>query len=791
MPVEQGQFRARTRPASLADLALAAAFVAACWLIHAYPWISGTVTIPWDAKTHFMPQLQFLAASLAEGQSPLWNPYVFSGWPQIADPRSLLFSPPHLALAALSPAPSFAAADAVTLGVLLFGAVGLMLFFRDRGWHMAGATVAALVFIVGGSASAQIEQTGHILSLSVWPWALLLLARALDRSSRRWGLVAGLFGGWLAIGRDQVALLAIAHLTAFTLWHVAAAPARAEAARAVVRPLLTGALGWTLVAGVPIMLTLPLLATSYHLAHDLTVATRHSLDPGFGLVALIPNLYGSLGPAADYWGPASDGWSATAETGRAAGHLYFGAIPALLIIAHGLVGGRMWARDIRFHTVALVVFLLYALGGHTPVYRLLYEMMPGVDLFRRPIDATFHVGFAVAIVAGYLTHRLVTDGPPQLKAPQRLLLAALAVAAIGGAIWVAGAHDKLDAAWRPLSIAIGVAAVSAVAIVVAGRLGAAAGLASMLVLALPLAADLIRHNGAGELNALPPSVYEVLRPDSRDPIIAELQSRMVAGRTQTRRDRVEMIGLGFAWPNAGMPHRLEHVLGYNTHRLRNYQQATGADENAAIWQMRKFAPAMPGYQSPLANILGLRHIASPVPLETIDKSFDPKRWPEPLRLPNGFIYENPDTLPRVQLVGSAIEADMASLWREGRWPRIDFRLGVIINTIPDGVPEFEPLKTVDNPGVARILDYRNDRVSIETVSSRPAMLVLNDVWHPWWQANVNGKLVPIQLANGLVRAIAVPAGTSRIEFAFRPIEGAWAQLTGRIGDRQKFGLVND
>jgi hypothetical protein len=58
------------------------------WLALSWPWLSGAVTIPWDAKAHFHPQLQFLAASWHKGLSPFWTPYVFSGSPQVADPQS-------------------------------------------------------------------------------------------------------------------------------------------------------------------------------------------------------------------------------------------------------------------------------------------------------------------------------------------------------------------------------------------------------------------------------------------------------------------------------------------------------------------------------------------------------------------------------------------------------------------------------------------------------------------------------------------------------------------------------
>ena len=76
------------------------AFLALAW-----PWLSGAVEIPYDAASQFYPQLAFLARSLATGQSPFWTPNIFAGWPQIADPQSLIFSPLHFIAALLVPQP--------------------------------------------------------------------------------------------------------------------------------------------------------------------------------------------------------------------------------------------------------------------------------------------------------------------------------------------------------------------------------------------------------------------------------------------------------------------------------------------------------------------------------------------------------------------------------------------------------------------------------------------------------------------------------------------------------------
>jgi len=177
-------------------LALPVAIYLALFLALVWPWVLGYVTIPWDAKAHFLPQVQFLAQSLARGEAPWWNPYVFAGQPQVADPQSLIFSPPYLLLAFFEKAPSFAAFDAVAFCMLAAGGLAIIAMFRDHGWRPEGAVVAALAFALGASAAWRIQHIGQILSLAWFAIALWLLLRAVDRRSILWGSPASPPGSW-------------------------------------------------------------------------------------------------------------------------------------------------------------------------------------------------------------------------------------------------------------------------------------------------------------------------------------------------------------------------------------------------------------------------------------------------------------------------------------------------------------------------------------------------------------------------------------------------------------------
>ncbi len=75
----------------------------------------------------------------------------------------------------LVPEPSMQLFDIVVFAHFLPGALAFVFLFRRRGWHPAGAVVAAIIFILGGSATARLQHTGIILSYGYFPLALLLL----------------------------------------------------------------------------------------------------------------------------------------------------------------------------------------------------------------------------------------------------------------------------------------------------------------------------------------------------------------------------------------------------------------------------------------------------------------------------------------------------------------------------------------------------------------------------------------------------------------------------------------
>jgi hypothetical protein len=283
------------------------------------------------------------------------------------------------------------------------------------------------------------------------------------------------------------------------------------------------------------------------------------------------------------------------------------------------------------------------------------------------------------------------------------------------------------------------------------------------------------NNGPNGATALPTATYDVLDPRTQNATIALLDDVVV--RSETRRDRVELAGLGFHWPNASLTHRLENTLGYNPLRLGLYSAATGAIDHVGLPEQREFSPLFPSYRSTLADLLGLRYIATGVPVEEMDGRLKPGDLKLIARTADGYVYENPRAMDRVLFATVARPADFSKMLSDGKWPGVDLRTTVLIEQAPYFKEAAHPPR---RPGRARIVSYHNAEVVLEADSPDGGWVVLNDLWHPWWFASVGGRPAELLRANVLFRAVALPPGRHTVRFEFRPLAGAWRQLTGRV-----------
>jgi len=78
---------------------------------------------------------------------------------------------------------------------------------------------------------------------------------------------------------------------------------------------------------------------------------------------------------------------------------------------------------------------------------------------------------------------------------------------------------------------------------------------------------------------------------------------------------------------------------------------------------------------------------------------------------------------------------------------------------------------------------RDDPEEVVVAVGTPAQgwLVLTDTYDDWWRAEVDGRAAPVLRANGLFRAVKVPAGSHEVRFVYSPKPFLWGGILGVLG----------
>ena len=751
----------------------------ACAAIAFARWQMIDAVVPWDSKNHFYPMFRFLGDALRHGTLPLWNPYQFGGYPAVADPQSLLFTPSMMLFALLAPHASMPAFDAMIFAHLAAGGVGMLALGRRWRWHPAAALLAALVFMFGGSAAARLQHTGMIISYAFFPLALWSLQVALDRRSCRLALLAGAVAALMALGRDQVAYLLCLALAG----SVVRQAFRAENPLAYLRsraPTILVAGGVTvLLMAVPILLTLQFLRDSNRPGVAYGMALEGSLNPVNLLTLIAPNAFGSLDPIYDYWGPGAASVAGNDWTDRSIDYLFAGSLPLVLLAWHGLAGMRLLEKGARFFVLLTVCAAFYAFGRHTPAFAFVFDWLPGVSLYRRPADATFLVNVGIAFLGGYMLHRYIEEGTPRRRAnaattllPSLLLLVAAAALLGSGLsfVWLAG---HLAASLETLlTSCIGLVAIAA-ALAVCRQANHRGAVALLLVVAT--AGQLVWLNAASPLNAEPASTYSAFNgfyPDQARGL-AVLEAELAARHARGEHPRVEILGIDGSWQNASMMLRLENTVGYNPLRIADYERAVGVAESAVDLKLRTFPDTFRGYNSRLAALLGLDYLVVDRPIGELPRHIPRPRGTLLFAGTRFYIYRlDGPTVPRAVFATHAQAIDSDDVLENGAVPSFDIGHEALIDR--DDAEHLGDRHMLDagssvEGSQASIISYGDNKVVVDVVAAADGVLVLHDLIYAGWDARVDGRSAPILRCDLLFRGVEVPPGHHTVEFGYHPL----------------------
>ena len=451
-------------------------------------------------------------------------------------------------------------------------------------------------------------------------------------------------------------------------------------------------------------------------------------------------------------------------------HEYLGLAALLLALVAFLGGPNPGLRWFLASTGGAA--LLFAVGTHTPVWRLLYEVLPGISLFRAPSMAVFVTGFAVATTAGLGVDRgleLVRRGDGRrilrlFALPLALLVAGMVLSLSGflPGLWAAftgwmptgPAAEGLEAVRPHMTRGFALAGLTVAVIATTwwaterGFLGANGAVG---VLALAVAVDEARVDGT----FIQTLEFEAFA--AADPIAELLRDR---ARTEPPFRVLSLVGGG--QDVSLVMHGLELAAGHHPNDLARYRELIGMAGSGLPLNLT------PPFHPNVARILNVRYLLWP------DRDYGPLEafaGPDPLTLverlqfsdgsPYSTLYEYPG-LPRARLVGEALvvgEAEVLDVVLDTA--RYDTATQVVLSEAP--------LLDLEGPGLTGSVEWIKktpNRATLDVEVSGAGLLVIADNWFPGWTAYVDGVESPVLRADHTLRAVPVRGGRHRVELRY-------------------------
>ena len=763
----------------------AALWYALATLALAYPALNGQflVSPPSDQFIAGFAFRDFAVQMLRAGQGiPHWNPYLFGGLPYVAAMHGDIFYPTQLLRALVGTDVGMTWGFIIhtfLAGFLTYG------FLRVWGLGFTASLVGGMSYLLCGpiASYASPGHDGKLFVSALLPLTLWMLVRGMrDGRDWAWGALALVIGLAVLAPHPQLVQYHLLTAGAFALFLAFGSDAngvtldRRTAVRRLSFALGAVVLGMAMgaVQFAPLREYLPFSPRAA--GQDYGYATSYS----FPIVELfnmyLPQFTGILDK---YYGP--NGIHLHSE--------YIGG--AVLMLASLALGGAERRGFRRFWIGTLVVALLWMLGGETPFFRLIYELVPGTKFFRAPSTIIYVFAFAMSILAALGTERVLDR-----SASRRVTMGWLAFGGVVALLASVGLIGNMTTGMVN-EFAQRIAAQSGydpgvipqiVDQVKSGNRGELliGAWRSFLFLALAGLAILGYLRGRLELRvlaiALPLIIgadlwtigrkYWLFTPPARvqfasDPVIAFLKAEKEPGRVLVR--ALSSEGVGRADPYFGrdmegkgtgfMVHGIRSITGYHGNELGRYDQLimnTAGQPDAAILM----SPTLWRHEN-------ARYLYTNV----VVPDSQVKLLVGPIKNSAGstaYLYRLPGDNPFAWVASAMTKAPDADVRGAVLDPRFDpLRIAAFD---PEAAISPAPLTAPPAPSAitASTSNFAPGRASITL--SAPAIagsaLVVSENYFPGWTATIDGRVQPLYRADFNLIGVPLPAGARHVELSF-------------------------
>lgn len=190
---------------------------------------------------------------------------------------------------------------------------------------------------------------------------------------------------------------------------------------------------------------------------------------------------------------------------------------------------------------------------------------------------------------------------------------------------------------------------------------------------------------------------------------------------------------------------VDQVGGYEPMMLRRYAEVMNAAQGSPIDTPFVFMASVGKHR--VVDMLAVQLWINP------DAEASRRQWAYSNYLPRAWVVNN----------AAVIESKEERLRILAHGP-FDPSKSVILEEIPNEAP---PVPTDEEAGRAKVLSRGPGRYVVQAHALADAYLVLSEAYYPGWEAEIDGRPVPVLPANHLLQAVRLPAGKHTVTFGYR------------------------
>jgi hypothetical protein len=714
-----------------------------------------------DSLWFDLPRDLVVARSARSGTFPTWLPGIYGGASAVGAQEFALFYPPNTLLAVLFPDRARALGLALHMVIAALGARALA---KRLGIGDAAALFAGVAFGFGGAVVSMTFVPVYVRSAAWLPFCVLGVIRG-AAGDRRGLLIAGSAFLMTYLGGDPIGCVFAATAAMVTALAAREIPAR----RALVRGAGVVALSAGAVALVGAVQLVPaVLATRESVrgeGYTFYGATIWSLWPPELAGMAVPYLFGMHAHLETSWirsvTPDHDRlWNETDYAGP-------------LVLAFALVGalrGRTRPGG-RAGLALFALFLLLAFGRSSPLYWLVYHVVPPFDIFRYPAKLLIPATLGLALLGAQGLDALL-GGDERGRRIALALLGLLGGLSLVASNWVTLEAESLGATIEALGVegtagkaaveSLGARLAHAAFVAIGGgallagrrwrspRLGAACVALLSVDLALGLRAG-IGFQPADDLQRPPFAAAALEREAARTGMPARVyptREEIVRGLGASPRRAIDAL-----MPNCGLADGVLSQSGFlSSPPLRASVLATQA---LFLAQERALGP------SRLVALQGARYALAAGPTAEAFAA----EGARPVAALDDLVLFEVDAAPpwaalytRVRFVPD-IQRGLETIRARDFDPRREVALEAPAEPVAEGAAG-------DGGAVRLASGFAPGRFELAVEARVPSWLVVREAFARGWSARVDGRETPIVPADVGFRAVKVPAGASRVLFTF-------------------------